>query len=373
MSTKQNSHEGKHMRSTGHTSVSSRDKVAYKKRKTARKRFRFPEELPVWQEVLLHILAIAVALVIFALPHHVIGYEKKGLGIQSSRNSVPVTETTSTIPDPAGNVQTADPVSHTQVGDFSARFADKFITGPAQFTGTTYVSENVNITITDYNENHVVFHVADIYIRDISCLQRALAQDRFGRNLNESILSVVPRVTSVVTISGDYYSMRNDGVVEVNGTLLANDLIHNDICVLYWDGTVRCFSKDDFNCDLEMRNGAYQMWNFGPALMDENGLPLSEYPERYNDIISDVPRAAFGYYEPGHYCFVAVDGRSSESKGLTLHQMSLLAEQLGLKQLYNLDGGKTAWMCFGTDTVNVPANGGRECSDYICVIDKVTH
>ena len=36
-----------------------------------------------------------------------------------------------------------------------------------------------------------------------------------------------------------------------------------------------------------------------------------------------------GYYEPGHYCFVAVDGRSDKSKGLTMAQLSeLMLEEI---------------------------------------------
>ena len=55
------------------------------------------------------------------------------------------------------------------------------------------------------------------------------------------------------------------------------------------------------------------------------------------------PRSAVGYYEPGHYCFVVIDGRQpGYSKGATLMQLAQLFESLGCKEAYNLDGGKSA-------------------------------
>ena len=36
------------------------------------------------------------------------------------------------------------------------------------------------------------------------------------------------------------------------------------------------------------------------------------------DISGGNPRSCIGYYEPGHYCFVIVDGRQKQSAGVTL-------------------------------------------------------
>ena len=67
------------------------------------------------------------------------------------------------------------------------------------------------------------------------------------------------------------------------------------------------------------------------------------------------PRVAIGYYEPGHYCLVMVDGTrasNSGSKGATLDELTELFLSLGCTEALNLDGGGTVAMRFGSQTLN---------------------
>jgi exopolysaccharide biosynthesis protein len=84
------------------------------------------------------------------------------------------------------------------------------------------------------------------------------------------------------------------------------------------------------------------------------------------------PRSAFGYYEPGHYCFVVVDGRLDTSKGVKLDGLSMVMEGLGCTAAYNLDGGQTSLLARQDTLVNRPSGGGRSASDFIIVVDKVS-
>jgi hypothetical protein len=87
------------------------------------------------------------------------------------------------------------------------------------------------------------------------------------------------------------------------------------------------------------------------------------------------PRSVIGYYEPGHYCFVQVDGRGTKSKlepgkknkGLTLANLSKFMEELGCKAAYNLDGGKTSQLYFNGSVISTPENGGRKLGDIVLV------
>ena len=97
------------------------------------------------------------------------------------------------------------------------------------------------------------------------------------------------------------------------------------------------------------------------------GQPMTSF----NSSVGKVnPRSALGYYEPGHYCFVLVDGRQSGySAGMTLTELSQLFYDLGCKTAYNLDGGDTVAMAFKTELINHPENASpRSVSDiiYIC-------
>ena len=345
--------------------------------------------MPVWLVALLHLIALGLALVLFALPHHVIPRSRTSMGIVSQRDSVSTHAAEAAIPtaepgaadtgtpaeaaaaEPATGAPA--PVTESRVGDFSVKFADKFAEGAPVYTDKSYVSENLNITITDYDIGGVRFYVADFYIRDISCFRTALAKDTFGRGYTEDIGDVASRLNSVLTLSGDYYGTRSDGFCVLrNGELYYNEDANRDICVLYWDGSLKCFTDGSFDCDREVANGAYQVWSFGPAILDDSGNPRSKFPSFYSGIEKNEPRAALGYFEPGHYCFIAIEGRLNRSRGLSLQEMGQLAQELGCTQLYNLDGGKTAQMAFGTTLVNKPPAGGRPCSDYLTILDSVS-
>ena len=78
------------------------------------------------------------------------------------------------------------------------------------------------------------------------------------------------------------------------------------------------------------------------------------------------PRAGLGYYEPGHYCFIVVDGRQKGySVGVTSEGFAQIFQDLGCQVAYNLDGGATAVMYFNGQIVNKPTKGGRNSSDII--------
>ena len=340
---------------------------------------------PIWFVALMHLAALGLALVLFALPHHVIPRHRESMGIVSERGAAPASVAETAVPaaeptsDPQAGAadvgepgEAAEPTAEARVGDFSTKFADKFVQGNPIYTDTTYVSENLNVTLTEYHVSNVYFYVADFYVRDISCFRTAFSKDKFGRGYTENIDSVASRLNSVITINGDYYGTRDDGVCVRNGEMYINDQVYREIGVLYWDGTFQTFDKDEFDGTREMANGAYQIWNFGPSGLDSDGNPRTSFPSFYDGIAKREPRAALGYFEPGHYCFIAVEGRLNRSRGISLTEMGKLAQTLGCTQLYNLDGGKTAMMAFGTTIVNTPPAGGRPCSDYLTIIDSVS-
>jgi len=373
---------------------------------------------PIWFVIIMYALALGVALILFALPHHVISYEIEPVGKTTTRKTsavtpvpVPVdtpapTPTPTTVAEiapteaPAAIVTdvngtvldaTAQPTVDIAVmptpiltptpeptpvpvdaeGSFAIKYADKFTSGEVISTDNTYQSANLNITYTEYNEYNVVFHVIDFYVRDISCLRNVFAKDKYGKSISEDIQDVSRRTGCIVAINGDYYGVRDGGVCLRNGELCHSKEIYRDIFVLYWNGEMKCFAEEDFNCETEMANGAYQIWNFGPTLLNGSGEAIDVFPERYYDIRGNHPRTVLGYYEPGHYCFITVDGRQSASKGLNLVNLSKLVETLGCTQAYNMDGGKTSQMTMYGKLVNNPPDGGRNCSDFICLFDEV--
>ena len=214
-------------------------------------------------------------------------------------------------------------------------------------------------------------YVADIYVADISCLITAFSQDKYGRGYTEWITDVAKRYKSVVTMNGDYYGSRSMGIIIRNGELFRDKKYTGDVCILYWDGHMETFRGTKCNARNEIDRGAYQSWSFGPSLLDSDGKPLKDF-NCDNYLRNRHPRSAIGYYEPGHYCFVTVDGRRDDSHGATLTQMATMLSKMGCKLAYNLDGGQTSLMAAGTTMLNHPSQGGRDSSDYIMVVDRIT-
>jgi hypothetical protein len=116
------------------------------------------------------------------------------------------------------------------------------------------------------------------------------------------------------------------------------------------------------------------VWSFGPPLLDENGNTMKSY--NVSTAVSfPNPRSAIGYYEPGHCCFVLVDGRQDGySKGMTIPELAQVFQDLGCKAAYNLDGGGSAVMMFDHKTYSKQSNGAdRKLGDLLVIRDSYSN
>lgn len=259
-------------------------------------------------------------------------------------------------------VATAEPTTTPGLG--GGKFAGKFTAGEVITTANTYMSANVNVTLTRNQKNGVTYYVQGIYLRNIENLRTAFAGNTYGKAFTAWVLDMAQENGAIAAINGDYYGIGSIGVVIRNG-ILYSDRVDGDVCVLFYDGTMKIYQRAEFDAQKVMAAGAYQAWSFGPSLLSEEGKAISNFK---SPIGRANPRTAIGYFEPGHYVFVVVDGRQAGySDGMTLAQLSTLFEELGCKVAYNLDGGKTSAITFGGKLVNQPTEGGRKTSDIIYV------
>ena len=367
--------------------------------------------LPAWLLVAIDVLLIGICLVVFALFHHVIPRRETSTGMVSSRyanetvgeeaaykaETFPVAnesgesvdsvvqgaddaaqETIVKEPEissePAAEEETvemapeATEIVEEVTGYFGNRFPDKFTDGKVIKTGSSYQSANVNIALSKHEYEGATFYYADIYVKDIECLRTEFADGQFSRGRTEWPVDMNRRAGGVLAVNGDYYGTRTDGVVIRNGELYRDKDVTMDVCVIYWDGIMETYSAHQFRARAAMESGAYQAWHFGPRLLDDEGKPLRNFSNA--SLGPKNPRTVLGYFEPGHYCFVVVDGRSSTSSGLTIKELAKLMSQIGCKRAYNMDGGATSMMVIGDKVVSNPYNGGRPSSDIILIADK---
>lgn len=231
----------------------------------------------------------------------------------------------------------------------------------------SYRSDRISVTVekvqTQIEDNPVTYFVADIYIRDLNCLRTGLSD-----GYDQYVTEMAADNNAILAISGDYYRGMKKGLVIRNGELIRKSLNDKrDICVLYADGVMETYLAKHKDVSSIMERGPWQSWCFGPALLDDEGQPKT----KFNTTVSGAnPRAAIGYYEPGHYCFVLVDGRDPEySFGLTMKQLSQLFYDLGCKAAFNLDGGQTAVLATQHEEINQRVKKNRGCSDMIYLSD----
>ena len=243
-----------------------------------------------------------------------------------------------------------------------------FTSGEVISTDNCYKSEDISVTLTDYDVNGIVYHVEDIYVKNVENLRTAFADDSYGKGITEWPSSMTLRVNAVASINGDYYGTTSDSGAVIRNGILYRDNPDSEVLVMYYDGTMKVISADAFDGESEIANGAYQAWCFGPSLLDSSGNAKTKF-SMSGHMARENPRTFIGYYGAGHYCFVTIDGRSSESSGATLVEEAEIAEALGCKIAYNLDGGKTSYMSLNGETVNEPADGGRVCSDIIYIAE----
>ena len=321
--------------------------------------------------VIADILLAAVGLLIFTYINFIAprGQKIEAVTLPAATPSAPVMTETQGPASSSETADTAQPAETPQIdqGMWGEKFADKFTDGDVVKTDTTYQSEDINITVEKVQEDGVTYYVADIYVRNLENFLTAFAGGECVRGVAEMTLDMAVENDAVLAISGDYYGFRAEGIVIRNGVLYRQD-IFEDILIMYGDGSMKTFSPDDFDIDTVMADGAYQGWSFGPFLMrDGQAMEAGTFNSTVNPA---NPRCAIGYYEPGHYCFVLVDGRQpGYSNGMTLANLSQLFADLGCSVAYNLDGGQSAAMVFLGELVNQPYDGGREISDIVYIAE----
>ena len=332
---------------------------------------RLPRQLPWWQVALIDIGLIGVSLLVFALFDHVVPHRQQAVPAAQPVVQATATPAPEATPEAqAAAVETAAPTP--EPGDFSVKFADKFTNGEIIQTENSYQSPNINVTLTRYEMSidgkEEVFFVADIYLRKTEFMRTLFADDNYGKSINEDMLSMSRRAGAIVAINSDYYSFRTTGTVIRNGVMYRGGISPDmQVAILFRDGTMKLYRDEvDLNMNQVIAEGAWQGFCFGPSLLDEDGNLL---PEGY-EATNHNPRTILGMIEPGHYLFIAIDGRQNGySEGMTYRECAELCRDLGCKFAFNLDGGKTTQMSYMGQMANHPYSGGRDTSDIIYIAE----
>lgn len=236
--------------------------------------------------------------------------------------------------------------------------AEQATTAPIS-TDTEYHDDQIDIVLTTMRVENTTVYVADVQLADISLLKTALAGNTYARNLTETTSVQAANTGAILAINGDYYGAQERGYVLRNGVLYrASAQSGTDALVIGADGNFRIITEGETSADTLVREGAWQVLTFGPALVKDGQVTVSSSDEVGRAMTSN-PRTAIGQISEGHYLLVVSDGRTKESTGLSLRQLAELMQSLGAQIAYNLDGGGSSTMVFQGRVVNSPTTNGR--------------
>ena len=239
-------------------------------------------------------------------------------------------------------------------------------------TSTSYEDDNIKITLADYRENDTDIHVADVTVSSSEYLKTAFAQSSYGRNVTEKTSGIAESVNAILAINGDYYGAQESGYVIRNGVIYrATAKSGNEDLVIYGDGSFEIIDEDDITAEELLKKGAQNVLAFGPALVENGAVSVTEN-EEVGKAMASNPRTAIGIIGENHYVFVVADGRTSDNEGLSLYELAEFMESLGVQTAYNLDGGGSSTMYFNGQIINKPTTNGssikeRSVSDIVYI------
>lgn len=237
-------------------------------------------------------------------------------------------------------------------------------------TDTSYSDENITVELSTYRLHETTVYVADVEITSPDYLKTALAENSYGRNITEKTSAMATSVNAILAINGDYYGAQRSGYVIRNGVLYRNTSSGSEDLVIYRDGSFGIVSEDEITAEELLTSGAQNVLSFGPALVENGTVAVSENEEVGRAMASN-PRTAIGVIDDLHYVFVVADGRTSDSDGLSLYELATFMQSIGCKTAYNLDGGGSSSMVFLGNLINNPANGRksseRSVSDIVYI------
>ena len=241
----------------------------------------------------------------------------------------------------------------------------------AESDETAYRDENMSISLSTYYENDTTVYVADIQVDSPELLKTALSRNSYGRNVTAATSDTAANVDAILAINGDNYGSREKGYVIRNGVLYRDTASKGqEDLVIYADGSFEVINESEISAQELIDSGAVHVFSFGPGLIEDGEISV-DADDEVDRAKASNPRTAIGILDENRYVFVVSDGRSNESEGLTLKELALFMQRLGVQYAYNLDGGGSSTMVFLDEVINNPtsghSNGERAVTDIVYI------
>ena len=235
----------------------------------------------------------------------------------------------------------------------------------ATVTDSSYKDDNISINLSESTVNSTQVYVADVSVNSSDYLKTAFAQNAFGTNVTAKTSQIAKNNNAILAVNGDYYGANSTGYVIRNGVVYRDTVrenSNNGDLAIYKDGSFKIIYEDQISADQLVKDGVVNLLAFGPTLVENGEIAVDTNTEVGQAMISN-PRTAIGIIDENHYIIVVSDGRTSESKGLSLYQIAEVMKSYGVKTAYNLDGGGSSTLYFNSQVINKPTTGGNKISE----------
>ena len=235
----------------------------------------------------------------------------------------------------------------------------------ATVTDSSYKDDNISINLSETTVNNTQVYVADITVTSSDYLKTAFAQNAFGTNVTAKTSETAADNNAILAVNGDYYGANSTGYVIRNGVVYRDTVrenSNNGDLAIYKDGSFKIIYEDQISADQLVKDGVVNLLAFGPALVENSEIAVGTN-EEVGQALASNPRTAIGIIDENYYIIVVSDGRTSESKGLSLYQMAEVMKSYGVKTAYNLDGGGSSTLYFNGQVINKPTTGGNRISE----------
>jgi exopolysaccharide biosynthesis protein len=229
---------------------------------------------------------------------------------------------------------------------------------------------------TNKYSTSVTYHIVDMTLSSIYQLQTHLVTvngkagygNSYKKTLSSQWSDIAATHEPIAAINGDFAfynsSMERAGYVIRNGLIYRSsrrsDYNDYDDMVISYTGSVSSVNEADTTAEKLKSEGAYQVFDFGPALVNDSSISIATN-EEVDQSMGSNPRTAFGYLSPLHYLFFVSEGRlsrNSSKDGFTLYEVASILKDYGCSYAYNLDGGGSSTMLKEGTLMN------KTCNDY---------
>ncbi len=235
------------------------------------------------------------------------------------------------------------------------------LTDGAELIGE-YQNNEASIKLYQYEYENTTVYAADVVVSSSESVRTAFANGYYGKNVTAKTSATAQQNNAILAINGDYYGARESGYVIRNGVVFRDTSDGSDLLCIFADGTMQIINSASQSAQSLVEQGVWQAFCFGPALLQDGQINVSVNDEVGKAMASN-PRTAIGMIDTCHYVFVVSDGRTSESKGLSLYQLATFMQNIGVSTAYNLDGGGSSTLYFDGEIINYPTTSGKSMKE----------